>query len=167
MAATQDEIAKVLSQLEEDQIRIVEMTKDATSARLTARPDAESWSANDILAHLRACSDVWGKSIRAMITQDHPTLRYVSPRTYIRKTKYLEQEFHPSLEAFVKQREELLVLLKSLPPEGWARGATFTGTTRGRNQTVFSYAQRIVDHEMPHVDEIGLLLNSVQTGSQL
>jgi hypothetical protein len=93
-------------------------------------------------------------------------MRYVSPRTWIRKTKYLEQEFQSSLQAFIKQRNELVALLKPLPPEGWERGATFTGTTRGRNQTVFSYAQRISEHELPHLDEIEVLLNLVQTRNE-
>ena len=42
----------------------------------------------------------------AMITQDHPTLRYVSPRTWIRKTGYPELEFYQSLQFFSRQREE-------------------------------------------------------------
>jgi len=29
--------------------------------------------------------------------------------------------------------------------EDWSRGATFTGTVRGREQTILSYAQRIAD----------------------
>lgn len=154
MPVTPAEIENVLDQLQQAPLRIVEMTTGVENDRLYARPDTESWSANDLLAHLRACADVWGKSIQAMIKQDHPTMRYVSPRTYIRKTKYPEQEFHSSLQAFVKQREELLALLRSLDTLDWERGATFTGTTRGRDQTVYSYAYRIVEHETPHVAQI-------------
>jgi len=94
----------------------------------------------------------------AMIAQDHPTLRYVSPRTWIRKTDYLELEFHQSLVAFTRQREELVKSLEPLAITDWSRGATFTGTTKGREQTVLSYAQRMTQHENEHCEQIEALL---------
>jgi hypothetical protein len=117
---------------------------------------------NDILAHLRSCADVWGKSIMTMIAEDNPTLRYVSPRTWIRKTDYPEQEFRISLQAFAKQRHQLLMSLKALAIEDWSRMATFTGITKGREQTIFSYARRMAEHETQHVDQIESILNSIQ-----
>jgi hypothetical protein len=93
-----------------------------------------------------------------MITQNHPTIRYVSPRTWIRKTNYPELEFHLSLEAFVKQRDELLISLKSLEIKNWLRGATFTATTKGREHTVLSYVQRLARHENEHCEQIEALL---------
>jgi hypothetical protein len=137
---------------------LASISKGLDHTRLHRSSDEEPWSANDILAHLRACADVWGKSIMAMIAQDHPTLRYVSPRTWIKKTNYLEQEFGVSLEAFTKQRSDLLEVLNSLKPEGWSRGATFTETTKGREQTVLSYAQRLARHESEHCIQVANLL---------
>jgi hypothetical protein len=128
---------------------------------LRFRPDVNAWSANDILAHLRACADVWGTSLRAMIAQDHPALRYVSPRTWIRKTDYLDLEFGASLQAFVRQRKELLKLLRALAVNDWSRQATFTATTKGREQTVFSYARRIAEHENEHCEQIEALLKQM------
>lgn len=128
------------------------------NARLHFKPDQKVWSANDILAHLRACADVWSKSISAMLDQDHPTLRYVSPRTWIRKTDYPNLEFRVSLLAFTAQREELLKRLEPLPFEGWSRGASFTATTLGRTETVFSYARRMALHESDHCVQIEALL---------
>jgi hypothetical protein len=93
-----------------------------------------------------------------MINQDHPTLRYVSPRTWIRKTNYPSLVFHESLDAFTRQRHELLHSLNVLTREEWSRGATFTGTTRGREQTILSYAQRLARHEGEHLQEIENLL---------
>src|SRR4051812_47872136 len=92
-------------------------------------PGEGQWSANEILAHLRACADVWGGSIWSMIEREHPTLRYVSPRTWIRKTAYPSQPFSESFEAFAAQRAALVRMLGGLDQADWARGATFTGTT--------------------------------------
>ena len=148
------EIDKLLTFLEETPRRLVVMTGGLENARLQAKFDQDTWSVNDILAHLRACADVWGKSILAMIAQDQPTLRYVSPRTWMRKMDYHAQEFHASLQAFTNPRATLLQALKMLKIEDWSRGATFTGTVRGREQTILSYAQRIADHEAAHLDQI-------------
>jgi hypothetical protein len=152
------EIETLLKHLADTPHRIASASQGHERTRLHFRSDADVWSANDVLAHLRACADVWGKAIVAMIAQDHPTLRYVSPRTWIRKTDYPEQEFHRSLEAFAKQRSELLNVLKALENVDWSRGATFTATTRGREQTVLSYARRIADHESVHCEQIEVLL---------
>jgi hypothetical protein len=160
MQVSSTEINEILSLLAEMPRRLVSMTQGLENARLYSKAEEESWSVNDILAHLRACADVWGKSILAMISQDHPTIRYVSPRTWLRKTDYPAQEFYGSLHAFTEQRNDLLKSLTSLANEDWVREATFTGTTRGREQTIFSYARRIVDHEAQHLDQIERILLS-------
>src|SRR5215831_3973330 len=138
--------------------RIASLGRGVEIGNLHFRPHADSWSANDILAHLRACADVWGKSIVEMITRDHPKLRYISPRSWIRKTDYLELEFPGSLKAFTDQRRELLRALKGLAIKDWSRSATFTATTRGREQTVYSYACRIAEHETSHCHQVETVL---------
>jgi hypothetical protein len=152
------EIENLLKLLAQTPRRIAAASRGLEGGRLYFRPDEDSWSANDVLAHLRSCADVWGTSIMAMIAQEHPTLRYVSPRTWIRKTDYPELDFHLSLDAFARQRKELLKSLKSLGLKGWARGATFTATTRGREETVLSYVLRMSLHESKHCGQIEALL---------
>jgi hypothetical protein len=55
-----------------------------------------------------------------ILKQDNPTFRYVSPRTWIRKTNYPDLDFKASL-AFRKQREDLLKVLQSVPQDGSVR----------------------------------------------
>ena len=141
--------------------RLAAVSNGLGNARLQLKPDANTWSANEILAHLRACTDVWGKSIAAMLGQNQPTLRYISPRTWIRKTDYPDLDFYTSLKAFTQQRKTLLRTLKSLSPTDWSRGAIFTGTTRGRVQTVFSYAWRMAEHERGHCEQIERVLRQI------
>lgn len=148
------EIKKVLQLLADTPTRVVSLSQHAASDDFYFRPNSDVWSANDVLAHLRACADIWGKSIAAMIAREKPQLRYVSPRGWIRKTNYLELEFHGSLKTFAAQRHELLQVLKGLGVEDWSRSATFTGTTKGRNQNIFDYACRIAEHENRHSEQI-------------
>jgi hypothetical protein len=89
-----------------------------------------------------------------MIAENHPTIRYVSPRGWIKKTDYLEAGFADSLRQFSSARSGLLENLRALEADGWSRGATFTGTTLGRDATVLGYAKRIVEHESRHLDQL-------------
>jgi hypothetical protein len=152
------EITEYLSRLAATPQRLSDLSKGADHTQLHCRSAEEPWSANDILAHLRTCADVWGQSIQAMITQDHPTLRYVSPGGWIKKTNYPELVFQAPLAAFTRQRGELLDVLRALPNQDLARGASFTGTTSGREETVLRYARRIAQHEDAHCLQIAALL---------
>jgi DinB family protein len=130
------------------------VTKSVSETRLHIRTDEEPWAVSDILAHLRASADVRGKFIHVMLTQDHPTLRYISPRSYIKKTNYLELAFPESFQAYKKQRNELLNTLKQISIEGWSRSAIL----KDRPETVFSYTLYLTQHETAHCEQIEELL---------
>ena len=141
--------------------RIAAVTAGLGPAQLHTSPDRDEWSARDVLAHLRACADMWGTCIVAMLAEDRPTLRAVNPRTWIKKTDYLEQDFQPSLQAFTTQRAELLAVLQPLPPEGWSRAATVTGAGKVLERTVMFYAQWLANHERPHVKQIERIVTTM------
>jgi hypothetical protein len=107
-----------------------------------------------VLAHLRACADVWGNCIVTMIAEDRPTLRAINPRTWIKKTDYRELEFRTSLRSFATQRADLMAVLEPLPPEGWSRTATVTGAGKILERTVLFYALWLARHERTHVKQI-------------
>ena len=155
-------IEQVLTMLAETPPRLAALTAGLAPAQLHATPSHGEWSANDVLAHLRACADVWGNCMVAIITQDNPTLRALNPRTWIKKTDYLEQEFQPSLRAFATQRTELLTVLKPLTPKGWSRTATVTGAGQVLEQTVLYYARRLAVHERRHLKQIERIVSTMR-----
>ncbi len=155
-------IEQVLTLLAQTPPRIAALTARRAPAQLRTAPNQGEWSANDVLAHLRSCADVWGDCIAAILAEDRPTLRAVNPRTWITKTDYLEQEFQPSLHAFATQRADLLAVLEPLGPEGWARAATVTGAGKVLERTVLFYAQWLARHERPHVKQIERIMNRMQ-----
>ena len=89
-----------------------------------------------------------------MLDEDHPTIRYVSPRGWIKRTDFLERSFAESMHLFAEERTRLVSRLGALPPGDWQRGATFTGTTLGREATVRGYTSRIASHERGHLEQI-------------
>jgi DinB family protein len=155
-------IEQVLALLAATPPRLAALTADLTPAQLRITPTPDAWSANAVLAHLRACADVWGGCIVAMLAEDKPTLRAVNPRTWIKRTDYLDLDFPPSLGAFATQRADLLAILEPLPPGGWARVATVTGAGKVLERTVLSYAQWLAGHERPHLKQVERLVNSLR-----
>lgn len=147
-------IEQILTMLAEAPSRIAALTDGLTPEQLRAAPAPGEWSANEALAHLRACADVWGECM-LRISQGAPTLRAVNPRTWIVKTDYLDREFQPSLRAYAAQRAELLAMLESLAPDVWARVVTITGAGKPLVRTVHAYAQWMATHERPHIKQIG------------
>ena len=154
-------IEQVLTLLATTPPRIAALTADLAPAQLRTTPNHDGWSANDVLAHLRACADVWGHCIVAIIAQDRPVLRAVNPRTWIKQTDYLELEFRPSLRSFATQRADLLAVLSPLPPEGWSRAARVSGAGKVLERTVLFYAQWLARHERQHVKQVERIVNTM------
>ena len=154
MNLAKSDIRAVLTALSETPKEIVRIARGCSVRQLHRKPRPEAWSAREIVAHLRACAEVWGRSIERMLAEDRPTIRYVSPRGWIKKTDYLEQGFHDSLDDFSGRRVTLVEALSALDARGWSRGATFTATTLGREGTVLGYARRIAEHEVQHLDQL-------------
>ena len=157
---TQMNCAAILEMLETTPRRIASVTGTLSDGELNWKPAADSWSINEVLAHLRCCADVWGESIRKILKQDQPAFRHVSPRGWIKKTNYLELEFKASFHAFNTQRQELLNTLRALPAEGWSRRANVKTATKVREETVLSYARRLADHEFGHCEQIDRVLHA-------
>lgn len=162
MARSSLTIEQVLTLLEETPKRIAAATRVLTEAQLHLAPEHGEWSANEVLAHVRACADARGEPIRTILAEDHPTFRAVNPRTWLRQTDYLDLEFLPSFRAFAKQRADLLALLKASPRKNWSRRATVTGAGTPLERTVLFYAQWVARHERPHVEQVERIATTLQ-----
>jgi hypothetical protein len=154
VSADPDVIATYVRLLQDAPVRIARATAGVDPARLLRRTADEPWSVNDVLAHLRAAADVRERFIDAMSTGDHPTLRYESPRSELRKTDYVELAFSENLAAFRARREILCERLARLPVEGWSRGSRI----RDRPESVASYVGYLTDHETVHCEQIEALV---------
>ncbi len=142
--------------------RLATLTADLTPAQLLTPPEPGEWSARDVLAHLRACADVWGNCIAVILGEDRPAIQDVDPSDWIKQTNYREQEFQPSLQAFTAQRAELLAVLKPLPAEAWSRMATVTAAGKPREPTVHTYARWLANHERAHVEQFERIVNTLR-----
>jgi hypothetical protein len=152
----------VLTLLAETPRRLAALTAGLMPGQLRTAPARAEWCANEVLAHLRACADVWGDCMVTMLAAERPTLRAVNPRTWINKTNYRELEFRPSLQAFAKQRAGLLAVLDPLPLKAWSRTATVTGAGAVLERTVLFYGRWLAGHERPHVRQVERIVNTMR-----
>jgi hypothetical protein len=159
-------IEQILSRLAAGPPRLAALTTGLDPARLRAAPGPGEWSANEVLAHLRSCADVWGGCIATIMAADAPTNRPINPTTWINSTEYLELEFQPSLQAFAAQRTGLLASLQALAPAAWTRSATVTGAGKALERSIHSYAQWLARHERPHIKQIERIANALRSQPQ-
>jgi uncharacterized damage-inducible protein DinB len=127
------------------------------NVRLSQPPAPGEWSAMEILNHLRACEEVWMHSVHAMLAHENPRFQEIHPRQWIKTANpYLTQSFAQGLKAFTLRREALLITLKALSPEDWAR----EGRIDQKTHTVYSHVRRMVQHENVHCDQIEVTLKA-------
>ncbi|HYJ61765.1 MAG TPA: DinB family protein [Actinomycetota bacterium] len=153
-------VDELLDLLRTHPVRLAELTDGLPERRLRTPPARDEWSAVEILAHLRSCSDMWGRAIEEILAGDHPTIRAINPRTWVEETDYREQAFAPSFHSFTRQRTELLRTLDSLASEDWERAATVTGAGKPLELTVHRYADRLAIHERAHVTQIARIVGA-------
>lgn len=160
MKVTQTKIEEILSILAETPEWILAACNGLTNDQLLSKPHQKAWSVNEVLAHLRACVDIWEKDIHVMLEEDTPRVRYISPRTYIRRTNYPQLNFWVSFHAFAQERDAFLKVLRGLAFDDWSRDAVI----KDRVHTVYSQARRMALHERDHLDQIEAILNEIDSG---
>jgi DinB family protein len=154
MKATSSEIEKYLRLISGTPQQIAQAATGLEEARLQFRSDRQSWSANDILAHLRSCADLWTHPIYAMLAENEPVFSDINERKWAKVTRYEEVSFAESLQVFSLQRENLVRVLQALPFESWERSAIISE----RKHTVFTQTRRMAKHETEHCQQIASLL---------
>lgn len=156
-------VDQILTILKETPPRLTQLTTGLTPAQLHAAPTTGEWSVNEVLAHLRACDDVWGGYyIMTILAQDNPTIRARNPRTWIKDTNYLDQDFRSSLRDFTRQRKRLLKVLKPLSQKDWERTNTLIGAGKPLQQTLLSHADGLARHERAHIKQIERAIHALQ-----
>jgi len=82
MARDDLSIEEILSLLSAASPRVAEATVGVSPDLLRTRPGPDEWSAVDILAHMRSCSDMWGGAIEKILGGER-TFKAINPTTWI------------------------------------------------------------------------------------
>jgi DinB superfamily len=137
---------------------IAELTAGLPPDAVDASPSPGAWSLNSILAHLRACADVWGANIEEILTEDAPTIHAINPRVWSEATISHNLTLEISLETSTRRPAALLTRLLTLTAATWKRSAAFNGAGAPAPRTVQFVAARMLNHEGSHLKRMNCVV---------
>jgi hypothetical protein len=159
MPARELTVDEIMAILPATPARLAELAEVDDPTVLHAAPVPGEWSANDVLAHLRACEEVLGDSMLRILSEEHPAWRATNPRSWQKKSGYHDWQFGPALEAFTAHRGRLLAVLQPLPAEAWERTATVAVPPSKRyERSVRYYGDWLAGHERAHLVKLPKLI---------
>ena len=151
---TPAEAEKYLTMLEDFAAFLKEVTARFNEDQQHWSPGQRDWSMIEVLAHLRACAEIWTHSIYAMLAEAQPTLPPLDERRWAKTRRYTDASYAANVQVFTLERAALLNVLRRLPEAGWIRA----GQIEGRSHTVFSQTRRMALHEVEHRQQIEALM---------
>jgi DinB superfamily len=157
LARTADELAAAVG-----------VVSDATLSR---RPEATSWSAKEIVCHLRDIEELAMMRFRMMLAMEEPRVLVagampidlaawglregeplpVDPNRWAEERQYLRHDGDAALAAFRRRRADTLAFVKRLTPVEWPRGSVHP--TLGR-MTYGDWLALLAGHDDNHVDQL-------------
>lgn len=142
---------------------VASLTQGLSDTELLAQPDPGEWSANELLAHLRAAQDVLGANITRIVREDRPAWRRLSPRERQRKAGYNDWAFRAAFEAFATGRSDLLAVLEPMSAGDWERVAVVTvAPNRSMEQSARFFGDWLAGHEREHLDQMARAIDRVR-----
>jgi hypothetical protein len=157
MAGTADEVAAA-----------IDGRDDATLSR---RPAPGSWSAKEVVCHLRDIEELFLLRFRTMLALDEPTFLVLGemppdraawgivegdalpldPDRWAEERQYARSDAGQALGALRGRRRETLAFLRRLAPDQWRRGSVHV--TLGR-MTFADWAALIAAHDDKHLAQL-------------
>jgi len=145
---------------------------DGRSEReLSRRPDAENWSATEIICHLRDVEELFQVRFHTILAVHEPqifvlgasaselapwrvggAIRHpLDPVRWAEDRQYARNDANEAHAAFARRREEVLTVLRSLPAEDWQRVGIHAA--RGR-LTLRDWVTSLAAHDDNHLDQL-------------
>jgi DinB superfamily len=147
-----------MATLEEHLARLERTPADLAAAiagvpaeRLAAQPRARSWSAKEVVCHLRDFEELFLAFFQAMLDLDDPAYSGGEPDRWAEDRQYLRNDTGEALAAFRRRRAESLAFLRHLRPPDWDRGGVHPA--RGR-LTMREFAGLMAGHDDNHLDQL-------------
>jgi DinB family protein len=132
-----------LARLSRTADELAEAARGRNSTVLSRRPDAASWSATEIICHLRDIEELCILRFHTMLVADDPPVFVVGappgdlarwgisgdvpfpldPDRWVVERQYSRADAGLALAAFDRRRREVLALFHALSPEQWKRGS--------------------------------------------
>jgi hypothetical protein len=147
MASLEEQLARMERTADDFTVAI----KGVPDAVLTRRPDDKSWSAKEVVCHVRDIEESFMMRFQSIMEMDEPRFLPVEPDRWATDRQYQRNDAGEALQAFRVRRNESLRFLHGLRPEHWERGGVHA--TRGR-MTVKDFVGLMAWHDDNHLDQL-------------
>ncbi len=164
-------VVRCLERMERMVDEIAAAIRDQDDQALSRRPAPGSWSAKEVVCHLRDIEELFMLRFRTMLALDEPTFLVLGemppapaawgivdgdplpldPDRWAEERQYQRNDAGGALVALRRRREETRALLARLTPEQWRRGSTHV--TLGR-MTFADWVALIAAHDDKHLAQL-------------
>jgi hypothetical protein len=150
-------IAERLERLERTSSDLAKRLRGRGDTVLSRRPAPDSWSAKEVVCHLRDAEEHLSNWIRIILVMDEPPLvQTATADRWAEERQYHRQHAGAAWDAFSRWRDDTLALVQGLSPEQWQRSGHHA--RRGR-MTVDDLVSLMAWHDDNHLDQVGRALD--------
>ncbi|MCI0462682.1 MAG: DinB family protein [Gemmataceae bacterium] len=115
--------------------------------QLLARPVPGKWSTLEVVCHLADFEPVHADRMKRVLTEDRPLFFSADEQRYAAALAYHERDLEEELSLIERTRQQMVRILRTLPPEAWSR----TGVYRHDNQDEPRTLERLVAISAGHI----------------
>ncbi|HEV8616602.1 MAG TPA: DinB family protein [Methylomirabilota bacterium] len=164
-------LAQRLARIQRTPDDLAEAIRGQGDGALSRRPDDKSWSAKEVVCHLRDIEELCIIRYHMMLSMDEPRLFVVGvtapepaewgivggvpypvdAERWAAERQYLRNDTIQALAAFRRRRQEVLALLGALTPTQWKRGGVIP--TFGR-RTFEEFQATVAGHDDNHLEQL-------------
>ena len=136
-------------------LELEKLIAGAPAEKLSRRPAPDTWSVNEVLAHLAEAEITSSWRYRQMLEHNGCSLPGYDQNLWARVGSYGTRKPEASFELFRLLRETNLQMFEKLTPEEWEKHGMHT--ERGR-MTVRELTVQIAGHDINHLAQIKAIL---------
>lgn len=119
-------------------------------------PDADGWSASDVVAHLLIINELGlDRRLRLIVDEDEPFLPDVNEHESLAASGYRDRPLAELLDDFARQRAATVDWIRGLTPAQFERGGNHEFVDR---VTLCDVTHHIAMHDLMHIAQIANLI---------
>ena len=149
------ETAALISALETAPGVIIPMIREVPPRILKRRPSPAKWSAHEHACHLATSDALFRERLEYILSTPSPYIKSVQPTAEEEAGSYFDLDLDERLDSYVRERSELVEILKGLSAAEWQKTAVHEAFD---HYSVLIMFRHVLNHEMFHAYRIEELL---------
>lgn len=124
-----------------------------TPDQLRARPIPGKWSTLELVCHIADFEPVYADRIKRILVENEPTMFGGDPDQFAARLAYHERDLETELAMIEAVRRHVVGILKTLPPEAYARVGRHSSDGPLTLETILKRISNHIQHHLPFLKE--------------